>query len=410
MEEKKQFDFEAFKRDAIEKLTQGNKINGSEGVFQPLLKHFLESALDAEIDAHLDKEERQSGNRKNGKSVKLVKSSSGEFELQTPRDRQGTFDPQIVSKRQVIITDELETKVLRLYSKGMSYDQIIDDIEELYGFSLSPGTLTTITDKIIPELNAWRNRELQSTYAFVWFDAMFYKVRQEGRVINKAMYNIVGYDVNGIKDLLGVYIAETEGAHFWAQVIDDLQRRGVKDILIASIDNLKGFKEVIEKLMPDTVVQSCIVHQIRNTMNFIPFKHRREMIADLKTVYGAKDKIEAESNLEIVENKWKGKYHQAIDSWKRNWDNLSNFYDYPEPIRKLMYTTNPIEGFHRQIRKLTKTKSAFTNDMAFLKLIYLGCKNIAEKWQNQRQNWPSILTHLQIIFGDRVKTDYVSSY
>lgn len=408
--EKQQFDFEAFKKDAIEQLKKGKKINGTDGVFQPLLKHFLEAALEAEIDTHLTSGERKSGNRKNGKSTKLVKSATGEFELQTPRDRQGTFEPQMVTKRQVIITDELEAKVMRLYSKGMSYEQIVDDIEELYGFTLSSATLSGITDKIIPELNEWRNRELQQVYAFVWFDAMFYKVREEGRVITKALYNVLGYDTNGCKELLGVYIAETEGAHFWAMVLDDLQRRGVNDILIASIDNLKGFKEVIAKLYPRTSIQSCIVHQIRNTMNFIPFKNRRELLIDLKTVYGAVDRIQAESNLLALEQKWKSKYQHIIDGWKRNWDSLSTFFDFPEPIRKIMYTTNPIEGFHRQVRKITKTKASFTNDMALLKLVYLSSKNLTGQWSNQRSNWPTVLHYLNLYFGDRVKTDHVPAY
>ena len=400
---KEQFDFEAFKEKAIEELRQGKKITGSEGIFQPLLKHFLESALEAEIDIHMDKSERLSGNRKNGKSTKRVKSASGEFELQTPRDRSGTYEPQMVGKRQVIITDELESKVIRLYSMGLSYDHIIHDIEELYGFTLSPGTLTSITDKIIPQLNAWRSRGLERQYAFVWFDAMFYKVREEGKVSNKALYNVIGYSVDGVKDLLGMYIAETEGANFWMHVLDDLKRRGVEDILIASVDGLKGFTEVISSVFPKTDIQSCIVHQIRNTSRFIASKDVREFISDLRTIYKAIDLTQAEANLLMIEGKWGAKYKPAIESWKRNWTYLSTFFQYHEDIRKIMYTTNIIEGFHRQVRRVTKTKGAFTNDIAFLKLVYLAASKASEKWTVPRANWGIVLNQLCIHFKDRVR-------
>lgn len=403
MEEKSKFDFEAFKKDAIEKLKEGKKINGSDGVFQPLLKHFLEAAMEAEIEVHLNRDERESGNRKNGKSTKLVKSASGEFELQTPRDRQGTFEPQMVTKRQIIITDELEAKVIRLYSMGLSYERIANDIEELYGFTLSPATLTNITDKVIPELNAWRSRELESQYAFVWFDAMFYKVREDGKVTTKALYNVIGYTIDGVKDLLGMYISETEGAHFWMNVLDDLKRRGVDDILIASVDNLKGFTDVIKNVFPKTEIQSCIIHQIRNTMRFIASKDMKAFLVDLRIVYRAIDITQAEANLKSLEDKWGNKYMSAIDSWKRNWNHLSTFFQYPEEVRTIMYTTNPIESFHRQVRSVTKTKAAFTNDIAFLKLVYLASIRACEKWSVARNNWGAVLNQLSIYFKDRIK-------
>ena len=288
---------------------------------------------------------------------------------------------------------------------GLSYQQIVDHLEELYGFTLSPSTLTSITDKIIPELNAWRNRDLEKLYCFMWLDALFYKVRDGGKVINKAMYNIIGVDANGSKDLLGVYLAETEGSAFWMQVLEDLKRRGLEDVLIVCIDNLKGFEAAIHAIFPKAAIQSCVVHQIRNTMRFVPSKHKREFIKDLKSLYTGTDKIQAEGNLSVFKQKWGTKYPLVIDSWERNWDKLTTFYSYPNHIRKIMYTTNIIEGFHRQVRRVTKVKSAFTNDMAFLKLVYLATKNITEKWVHVSPNWGLTLNQLSVYFPDRIKSD-----
>jgi len=400
---KGKFDFEAYKQEAKERLRRGEPAGGKEGIFQPLLKQMLEELLEAEMDEHMDEQQRSVGNRRNGKIGKRVKSIEGEFELNTPRDRNSDFDPKVVPKRQIIINEELENKVLRLYSKGVSTRDICEHIEEMYGFTLSPTTLSNITDRVIPLIREWQQRPLQSVYCFVWMDAIHYKVKEDGKVSSRAVYNILGVDNKGIKDLLGMYVAESEGSRFWLQLLNDLKARGVEDILIVSIDNLKGFAEAIELVFPKAEVQSCIVHQIRNTLKYIVYKDSSEFMKDLKTVYQAITKEEAEYNLDVVEAKWGKKYTPVFTSWHNNWEHLSNYFKYPEPIRRVMYTTNTIEGFHRQIRKVTKTKGAFTSDMALLKLIYLATQNIVGKWTAPLPNWGIIASQLDIIFAERAR-------
>lgn len=403
--EENTFDFEAFKKEAIQKLRNKEPLTGKDGVLQPLIKKILEAALEAEIDEHLSEEERDSGNRKNGKSKKTVKSSKGEFTLETPRDRLGTFEPEIVGKRQTLISEEIEFKVLRLYAKGMSVRDICDHIEEMYGFTLSPTTLSTITDRVIPMLKEWQQRPLESNYCFVWLDAMHYKVREDGKVISKALYNIIGVNNQGVKELLGIYIAESESSKFWLQVLEDLKNRGVKDILIICIDNLSGFPDAIREVFPQTDIQLCIIHQIRNSLKYISYKDSKQFMEELRTVYQANDKQVAEENLESIEMKWGKKYPAVFRSWRNNWENLSTFFSYPEEIRKVMYTTNIIEGFHRQVRKITKTKGAFNSDMALLKLVYLATMNMVEKWSKPINDWGSIASKLYIIFGERASID-----
>lgn len=402
MEEEK-FDLEAFKRDAKQRLKRGEPASGKEGIFQPLLKQMLEEILQAEMDEHMNDDERSLGNRRNGNTGKRVKSTAGEFNLETPRDRSSTFEPQLVAKRQVIISEELEAKVLRLYSKGVSTRDICELIEDTYGFTLSATTLSSITDRVIPLIREWQQRSLESVYCFVWMDALHYKVREDGKVVSRAVYNILGVNNKGIKDLLGMYVSESEGSRFWLQVLNDLKSRGVEDILIASIDNLKGFTEAIETVFPKTDVQSCIVHQVRNSMKFLAYKDSREFLVDLRTVYQALTKEEAEYNLDTVQSKWGKKYGPVFTSWRNNWEHLSNFFKYPEPIRRIMYTTNTIEGFHRQVRKITKTKGAFTSDMALLKLIYLATQNMIEKWTAPISNWGLVASQLDILFGQRAR-------
>jgi len=396
-----EFDFEAFMQDAKEKLKQKQPLSGKDGIFQPLIKHMLEEMLNSEADEYMDEEQRGKGNRLNGKSRKQVKSTSGAFELETPRDRDSTFEPKVVSKRQVVLNEDLEQRVLNLYSIGMSTRDISNNIEELYGFTMSPTSLSSITDKVIPLVKEWQQRALESVYCFVWLDAIHYKVKEDGQVTSRAIYNIIGIDTKGQKDLLGMYVSESESARFWLQVLNDLRSRGVEDILIASIDNLNGFKEAISTIYPKTDIQLCIIHQIRNTMKYLAWKDSREFLKDLRTVYQANTKEEAEYNLDIIEEKWGKKYSIIFKSWRNNWENLSSFFKYPSEIRKIMYTTNIIEGFHRQVRKVTKTKGAFTSDMALLKLIYLATQRIVEKWTGTIHGWGIIASHLNIIFGER---------
>lgn len=404
MKEEK-FDFEAFQKEAIEKLRNKEPLTGKEGILQPLIKRFLEAALEAEMEEHLSKEERESGNRKNGKTRKNVKSSKGEFVLETPRDRSGTFEPVIVGKRQTLISEEIEYKVIRLYGKGMGVRDICDHIEDMYGFTLSPTTLSAITDRVIPMVKEWQQRPLEGHYCFIWMDAMYYKVREEGKVITRALYNIIGVNNRGVKELLGMYISESESSRFWLQVMEDLKNRGVKDILIACIDNLNGFADAIREVFPKAEVQICVIHQIRNSFKYVSHKDSKTFMEDLRTVYQAISKSQAEDNLNIMEEKWGKRYPAVLSSWRRNWVNLSTFFDYPEEIRKVMYTTNIIEGFHRQVRKVTKTKGAFTSDMALMKLVYLATMNIVEKWSMPIANWGIIASKLYIIFGERANID-----
>jgi transposase-like protein len=396
-------EYEALKEKALKQFKSGEPLLGKNGAFAPLMKQFLESALEAEMEEHLDETERVKGNRRNGTSKKTVKSSDGSFELETPRDRESNFEPDIVKKRETILADNLEKKIIGMYGLGMSLRDISDHIKEMYDTDISAGTLSAITDRIIPQVKEWQARPLEEVYCIVWLDAMFYKVKDGGKVENRAVYNILGITTEGKKELLGMYVSESEGANFWLSVLTDLQNRGVKDILIACIDNLTGFAEAIISIYPKTEVQSCVVHQIRNSLKYVASKNQKEFMADLKLVYKASGLEIAEENLKALDEKWGKKYPVVIASWKKNWHKLSTFFKYTENVRKLIYTTNAIEGFHRQVRKVTKTKTAFTTDMALLKLIYLAQRNISKKWTSQLQNWSLTVSQLSIIFGDRLK-------
>lgn len=401
MEEEK-FDFEAYKKESVKKLLSKEPGVNIDKLMKPLMKQIIEAALEGEMDAHME-EERDIGNRRNGKLRKTVKSKEGAFELETPRDRHGTFAPKIVEKRQTLISEEIEDKVIRLYAKGVSVRDICDHIEEMYGFALSPNTLSAITDRVIPQVKEWQQRPLESYYCFVWLDAMFYKVREDGKVVSRALYNIIGVNNEGKKELLGIYVAETESARFWMQVLDDLKRRGVQSMLIVCTDNLTGLSDAIATMFPESEVQLCIIHQIRNSFKYVASKDSREFMLDLRTIYQAADKQTAEENLTAMEEKWKKKYPAVFRSWRDNWENLTTFFKYPEEIRRVIYTTNMIEAFHRQVRKVTKTKGAFTSDTALLKLIYLATMNVVEKWNMPIRNWAIVASQLQIHFGDRAK-------
>lgn len=399
-------EYEALKKKALAQFRTGKPLLGKDGAFSPLLKQFLESALSAEMDEHLTAQERENGNRKNGTSKKTLKSSLGSFELETPRDRESSFEPDIVKKRETILADNLEGKIIGLYGLGTSLRDISSHIKEMYDTEISAATLSSITDRIIPQIKEWQQRPLDEVYCIVWMDAMHYKVRDNGKVENRAVYNILGITTEGRKELLGMYVSQNEGANFWLSVLTDLQNRGVKDMLIACIDNLKGFAEAINSIYPATEVQSCIVHQIRNSLKYVASKDQKEFMKDIKEVYQANTKEFAEDNLKTVTAKWNKKYPIVTDSWNNNWEKLSAYFKYTESIRRLIYTTNTIEGFHRQVRKVTKTKASFTNDMALLKLIFLTTRNISKKWTQPLQNWSLTVSQLSIIFGERLKLNY----
>lgn len=400
-----QFDFLGFEEEAISKLQDGQEVSE---VFKPLIKSILEKALQGELNYHLDHPKNNpssNGNHRNGKSKKDLKTSYGTFELETPRDRNSTFSPQIVKKRQTTLGDSLDNKIISLYGLGLSYTEITNHINELYGIELSPSMLTSITDKILGVLSEWQSRPLDAVYPFVWLDAMFFKVREDGKIVSKALYVVIGVNQDGLKDVLGIYICESEGANFWLSVLTDLSNRGIEDILIACIDNLKGFSQAIESMFPKAEVQLCVIHQIRNSLKYIASKDQKSFIRDLKEVYRASKKDVAEQKLKELSEKWEKKYPLVIKSWNANWERLSNYFNYPKDIRRIIYTTNTIEGFNRQIRKVTKTKGAFTSETALMKLVFLVMQNITEKWTQPIPNWSLTISQLSIIFGDRLKLD-----
>jgi len=382
-------------------LKAGKGIGGKDGALTPLIKQLTEMALQAELETHLSQDLER--NRKNGISSKTMKSANGTFELDTPRDRNGSFEPELVKKNQTHMSDELESKMLSLFALGNSYSQIADHIEDMYGVHFSKPAITAITDKLIPKLEEWKKRPLEAIYPFVYLDAIHYKVREDGTYISKAFYTVLGVNLEGKKEILGLYLNESEGAKFWLQVLTDLQNRGVKDILIASVDGLKGFPEAINAVFPDTEVQLCIVHQIRNSLKYVASKNQKQFAGELKKVYQAFTKEEAELELDKLEEKWGKKYPIIFDSWRNKWDNLSNYFKYAEPIRKVIYTTNIIESVHRQFRTLTKTKGAFPNDNSLLKLLYAGIQNAEKKWTMPIRNWSLTISQLNIHFKERLK-------
>ena len=401
MAKSENFDFEAFQKAATDRIRSGSPLLGTDGVFTPLLKAFLESALEADMAEHLDGEE--SSNRRNGHGKKQVKTNLGTVEIAPPRDRDGTFQPRIVSKRSNVLSSDLDETILLLYSQGTSYQDISAQMMQIYGVEISESTITRITDKVWPLVQEWRTRPLDAVYPFVWLDAIHFKVRKDGRVVPMAVYCVIGVNNEGYKSLLGMYLGESEGAKFWLGVVTDLRQRGVEDIFIACIDNLKGFAEAIECVFPQTEVQLCIIHQIRNSVRFIPDKDVKAFMRELKKVYRAETKEKAEMKLDDLEKDWGKKYPTVIESWRRNWGRLSNYFQYTDHIRRVVYTTNTIEAFNRQLRKSTKTKGAFTSEQALMKLLYLVQERITQKWNKPVFNWNAVLSELSIIFGDRLR-------
>jgi transposase-like protein len=398
-------EFKAMQAKALDQLRSGASLTGKDGVFGPLLKEFIETALEAEMEGYLDDFERSNGNKRNGKGVKTLKTHAGEVTIDTPQDRQSSFSPEIVKKRETILADNLSTKIIGLYGMGMSLRDISSHIEDMYDVSISHTTLSEITDRIIPKVKEWQCRPLDSMYTIVWLDAMHYKVKDGGKAVSRAVYNVLAIDKEGRKDLIGMYVSENEGANFWLSVLTDLKSRGLSDILIACIDNLNGFAEAIATVFPKVEIQSCIVHQVRNSIKYVASKDQKIFMKDLKCVYQAVNKTQAEEELLRLEDIWGKKYPVVIKSWQTNWDKLNAYFQYDEQIRRLIYTTNAVEGFHRQVRKVTKNKGVFPNDMALIKLIYLATENISKKWTQPLQNWAITAQQLKIKFGDRMQID-----
>jgi transposase-like protein len=403
MEEQLDFDF----NEILKEYRNGKRLTGKDGLLAPLIKQLTEAALEAEVESHIANDVLNGNrNRRNGVNKKTIKGTSdGSFELETPRDRNGSFEPQIVKKHQTTISDEIEEKILSMYGLGMSYKDISSHIEDIYQVSISSATISAVTDKIIEQVKQWQARPLESIYPFVWLDAIHYKIKEGGKYISKAVYTILGVGIDGKKEILGLYLSENEGANFWLSVLTDLNNRGLKDILIASVDGLKGFPEAIKTIFPRTEVQLCIIHQIRNSMRYVASKNHKEFMKDLKLVYQASTKELAEDELLKLDEKWGQKYPIVIGSWKSKWENLSVYFKYPPEIRKVIYTTNIIESVHRQFRKLTKTKGAFPNENSLLKLLYMGIKNAEKKWTMPVQNWNLTLSQLAIFFEGRLDNE-----
>lgn len=401
----KEFNYTDFKETAIAQIKKGGQMSGKDNILLPMIKDLLESAMQAELDIHLNEEKSQDdnskGNRKNGTTPKTMKCEQGTFDLNTPRDRNGTFSPHIVEKQQTILGDALQDRIISMYCKGMSYSDIQEQLKFLYGTSISKGKLTEITDRIIPELDQWKNRNLDKLYSIVWLDAIHFSVREDNMTVKKAVYIILGYNMHGQKQVLGIYLGQSESAKFWLGVLEDLQNRGVQDILIACMDNLSGFTQSIEAVFPKTDVQLCIIHQIRNSMKYVVDKDKPAVMNDLKKIYKVSNLEMATAGMDEFEQKWNQKYPLIVKSWRNNWLHLTRFYDYSEDIRRIMYTTNTIEGFNRQIRKYTKTKGAFSNDKALMKLVLAISKGIADKWSAKPAKWGLIKQQLIIKYEER---------
>lgn len=373
-----------------------------------MFKEVIQEVLEAELDTELGYEKNAqkpdgTDNRRNGHSKKSVRSEHGEIDLSVPRDRTGEFNPLIVRKHQKEVTG-IEEQILALYAKGISVRDIQAHLNQLYGVDVSPTLISNVTNRIMPLIKEWQSRPLQKTYAVVFLDAIHYKVKQEGHIVNKAVYMVIGVDMDGCKDVLGMYIGEHETSKFWLTVLNELKNRGVEDILICCVDNLNGFSEAILACFPQTEIQKCIVHQIRNSIRYVSYKDSKKLLANLKPVYTAPSEEAALLALDEFEQIWGARYPLVVQSWQRNWGELATFFKYPPEIRKLIYTTNMIESYHRQLRKVTKGKAVFPTDEALLKMLYLVTQDVMLKWTGRIRNWGQILLQLSVFFPDRVKS------
>jgi transposase-like protein len=392
----------------LKKARTYQDLMGEDGAIKKLIKSSLEGMLEAELTEHLGYEKyspsgKNTGNSRNGKTQKTLKNDNGEIDLTVPRDRNGSFDPIVVKKYERTI-GPIEDKIISMYAKGMTTRDIQSHIHEIYGLDISPTLVSNITDKILDLAKQWHNRPLEALYPIVFFDAIHYKVQTEGRVSNKAAYTALAVDINGKKDLLGLWVAETEGANFWLNIFTELKNRGVEDILITCVDGLKGFPDAIHTVFPKAEVQLCIIHLIRNTLKYVASKDQKLFMKDLRKVYTAPTEEAAIIELENLETIWGNKYPLPIRTWRSNWVNASTFFKYPQEIRTIIYTTNAVEALHRQFRKVTKAKSLFPNDEALKKMLFLAYRDLSKKWTVMPvNNWAIVLSHLSIIFEQRLK-------
>jgi len=390
----------------LKDYTDPKDVLGEHGLLRQLTTRLVERALEAELTAHLGYEPHvrngsSAGNYRNGKGKKTVQTETAQFDIAMPRDRDGSFEPQLVKKRQRRL-DGFDDKVLALYARGLSTREIQDHLEELYGVEVSPTLISNVTDTILDEVRTWQARPLASVYPILYFDALFVKSRQEGPVQTKAVYVALGITVEGEKELLGLWLSESEGAKFWLSVFTELKTRGVEDCFIACVDGLKGLPEAIEAVFPQTQVQLCIVHKVRNSLKYVPWKERKAVAADLRAIYAAATLAEAEHALERFAERWDAQYPTISPSWLADWDRLTVFLDYPPAIRRVIYTTNAIESLNYTLRKRLKTRGVFPNDESIVKVLYLALQNVAKKWTRPIRDWKAALNQFVILFGERV--------
>ena len=393
----------------LDELVKGcdgpEEILGRGGLLKELTKRLVERALEGEMVEHVGykphaSEGRGSGNSRNGKTQKTVQSEAGQFEIEVPRDRNGSFEPQLVKKRQKRLSG-LSEKVISLYARGLSTREIQGELEELYGVEVSPGLISNVTDAVVEDLRRWQARPLSSLYPIIYFDALFVKTRQEGAAKNKAVYLALGINGDGEKEVLGLWMTASEGAKFWLGVFTELRNRGVQDCFIACVDGLTGLGEAVETVFPHTQVQLCIVHKVRNSLKYVTWKERKAVAADLRAIYTSATVDEAAQALEGFAEKWDAAYPAISPSWRRDWDRLTVFFDYPPEIRKVIYTTNAIESLNYSLRRVLKNRGAFPNDESILKVLYLALQNAAKKWSMPIRDWKAALNQFVIIFGDR---------
>jgi len=398
-----------FSKDQVKAFIKDNDLKTMADVQSALKELFadtLQEMLEAELDHELgyakhDVANKQTTNSRNGKSKKTITSEYGEQEIRVPRDRNGEFEPMIVKKHQSNVNG-IEDQIIAMYAKGVSTRDIQDHLSNLYGIEVSPTMISNVTNKLIPLIKEWQNRPLQGVYAVVFMDAIHFKVKQDGAIVNKAAYMVIGIDLDGNKDVLGMWIGENESSKFWLSVLNDLRNRGVGDILITCVDNLTGFSQAISACFPKTEIQKCVIHQIRNSTRYVSYKDLKKVTADLKPIYKAATEDMALVELDRFEETWGTKYPLIVRSWRTNWDEIATFFKYPPEIRKLIYTTNMIESYHRQLRKVTKGKSIFPTDESLLKMLYLATMDVTRKWTGRVQNWGQILLQLSVFFPDRI--------
>lgn len=405
MNQNSKIDFEK----ELDKCKTVEDLTGRDGLLQRMVGGMLQHLLEKEMEEHLGYEKyspegRHSGNSRNGKTEKTVQSSYGEIEIEVPRDRSCSFEPQVVRKRQRNI-GSFDDKIISMYAKGMTTRDIQAHIKEIYGAEISPTMVSNITEKVLLVAAEWQSRPLCGIYPVVFFDAIHYKVREEGKIMTKAAYTCLGIDMEGKKEVLGLWIGGKEGAKFWLRVCSELKNRGVKDIFISCIDGLKGLPEAIKEVFPDVDIQLCIIHMIRNSIKYIPHKHSKEFVGDLKNVYRAPTEEAAKTELLELQKKWEKKYCLAVKPWVAHWENIRTFFRFPEEIRRLIYTTNAVESLHRQFRKITKNRAVFPSDGALLKLLFLSVKDLSKKWTASAKGWKEVISFFSIAYGDRLNLE-----